>query len=370
MTDVFKTCRSIFNSYAAKAAICTARRASIVSGATVLATYGHSGFPGAVAESGAITVGGAVKYRHLNAIFPHAGRVFNILYAVSSSHTPQMLALARRAKCQGIPFVWNQNGTYFPLAYPSNVVEQGNRQMAELLHLADRVLYQSEFCRFAADHFLGSRTQGAEILYNAVNMSAFKPPASRPAAFTLAICGSHHDPYRLPLAVQTLAVVRRTIRDARLYIAGRASSDQLREVCGLASTAGVADAVDISGPYRQEDAPSVYGAAHVLLHTKYADPCPSVVIEAMGCGLPIVYSKTGGTPELVGEEAGYGVPGELDWYTPRPPSAEDMAEGVCVVAERLKSYSSAARERAVEKFDLKPWLERHRQVFEMLARSS
>ncbi|MBN2569169.1 MAG: glycosyltransferase family 4 protein [Deltaproteobacteria bacterium] len=242
--------------------------------------------------------------------------------------------------------------------------------MAELLHLADRVLYQSEFCRFAADHFLGSRTQGAEILYNAVNMSAFKPPASRPAAFTLAICGSHHDPYRLPLAVQTLAVVRRTIRDARLYIAGRASSDQLREVCGLASTAGVADAVDISGPYRQEDAPSVYGAAHVLLHTKYADPCPSVVIEAMGCGLPIVYSKTGGTPELVGEEAGYGVPGELDWYTPRPPSAEDMAEGVCVVAERLKSYSSAARERAVEKFDLKPWLERHRQVFEMLARSS
>lgn len=368
MTDVFKTCRAVLTSYTAKAAICTVRRAPRASAATVLVTYGHPDFPAAVVGSSAIAAGGAVKYRHLNAIFPHAGRVFNVLYAVSSSHTSQMLALARRAKCQGIPFVWNQNGTYFPLAYPSNVVKQENRRMAELLQLADHVLYQSEFCRFAADHFLGSRTQGAEILYNAVNMSAFKPPASRPAAFTMAICGSHHDPYRLPLAVQTLVVVRRTIRDARLYIAGRASPDQLSEIRGLASTAGVADAVDISGPYRQEDAPSVYGAAHVLLHTKYADPCPSVVIEAMGCGLPVVYSKTGGTPELVGEGAGYGVPGELDWDTPRPPSAEDLAEGVCIVAERLRSYSSAARERAVENFDLKPWIERHRQVFEMLAR--
>ena len=88
----------------------------------------------------------------------------------------------------------------------------------------------------------------------------------------------------------------------------------------------------------------------------------------MACGLPVVYSATGGTPELVGDDAGYGIPGELDWDTPRPPSAEDMAEGVCVVAERLKLFSSAARDRAVKHFDLKPWLERHRQVFEMLAR--
>jgi glycosyltransferase involved in cell wall biosynthesis len=195
-------------------------------------------------------------------------------------------------------------------------------------------------------------------------MSAFKPPASRPAVFTLATCGSHHDPYRLPLAVQTLAVVRRTIRDARLYIAGWVSPDQLREIRELASTVGVAGAVDISGPYRQEDAPSVYGAAHVLLHTKYADPCPSVVIEAMGCGLPIVYSKTGGTPELVGQEGGCGAETPLDWYTPRPPTPEALAECVCQVADSLPRYSQAARARAVERFDLAPWLQRHREIFE------
>ena len=326
--------------------------------------YGHDRFPYSMAGTDDITAGGGLKYHHLHGVYPHSSRSFNVLYGVSSSHSHQMLGLARRAKKLGIPFIWNQNGTYFPLAYPPDIVEKGNRLMAELFLLADRVLYQSEFCRKAAEYFLGHRTHHTEILYNAVDMSLFKPPESRPGVFTLAICGSHHDPYRLPLAVETLAVVKRTIHTARLVIAGRAGERQLKEIRTMASSVGVADSVDISGPYRQMDAPALYGSAHVLLHTKYADPCPSVVIEAMGCGLPVVYSKTGGTPELVGDDAGYGIETPLDWYTPRPPSPEELAEGVCRVADSLACYSKAARSRAVERFDLMAWLKRHQEVFE------
>ena len=47
--------------------------------------------------------------------------------------------------------------------------------------------------------------------------------------------------------------------------------------------------------------------AHVLLHTKVNDPCPTAVIEAMACGLPVAYPASGGTVELVGDEAGIGV---------------------------------------------------------------
>ena len=37
---------------------------------------------------------------------------------------------------------------------------------------------------------------------------------------------------------------------------------------------------------------------------KYKDPCPNSVIEAMSCGLPILYSNSGGLPELVNNRCG------------------------------------------------------------------
>jgi hypothetical protein len=39
------------------------------------------------------------------------------------------------------------------------------------------------------------------------------------------------------------------------------------------------------------------------------------------------------------------------------------------VAERLDDYAAAARARAVERYDARPWIARHREVFEELTRS-
>ena len=71
--------------------------------------------------------------------------------------------------------------------------------------------------------------------------------------------------------------------------------------------------------------------------------------EAMACGCPVVYSATGGVPELVGEEAGIGVPGPRDWEDVHPPSAEKLAEAVVSVMsrgdERGRSSDQTRRER-------------------------
>ena len=96
------------------------------------------------------------------------------------------------------------------------------------------------------------------------------------------------------------------------------------------------------------------------------DPCPNVVIEAMACGLPVVYADSGGTPELVGGEAGIGVPDASDWDHDVPPDPEALADAVGRVFDSLDGYRSAARRRAEVEFDLRPWVERHRALFAKL----
>jgi glycosyltransferase involved in cell wall biosynthesis len=235
--------------------------------------------------------------------------------------------------------------------------------MARGLSAAAHVFFQSEFCRLGAERYLGTPAGTWEILHNPVDTSAFTPAARPPRPLTLLLGGNQYQRYRLDAALRTVAL----LDDVRLLVTGDLSwapdapawtAARLREL-------GIEGRVELLGPYAQRDAPAVLRRADVLLHTKVNDPCPTVVLEAMACGLPVAYSASGGTPELVGEDAGVGVETELDWERDRVPAPEALAGAVLQIATSLEAYAEAARLRA-ERFDLGPWVERHRQVFEGL----
>ena len=90
------------------------------------------------------------------------------------------------------------------------------------------------------------------------------------------------------------------------------------------------------------------------------------MIEAMACGLPVVYVRSGGVPELVGEAAGIGVETGDAWDGPRSPNPSELGAAMIEVAGRRAAFAEAARSRAVERFDIGAWYERHRQVFQSL----
>ncbi|MEW6386840.1 MAG: glycosyltransferase family 4 protein [Thermodesulfobacteriota bacterium] len=334
----------------------------------VRVSYEHQRIP---APPG-VMVGGMVKFVPLKQILPHSPWRFNILYLGSSTLPRDLPELIRLARRKGAKIVLNQNGVGYP-AWAGADWQTVNRPMQAALKEADYIFYQSEFCKRSADHFLGPGRGAWEILYNPVDTDFFRPaPAPFPShELVLLQAGTAKSFYRFETGVRTLGELCRRGLKARLMVAGHLAWDDrpqksLAEAQGLLEQLGLRDLVTLLPPYSRSEAPTIFQQAHIMLHTKVNDPCPAVVLEALACGLPVVYAQSGGVPELVGPEAGIGVPDRANWEADIPPDPAGLADAVTRVWEKWPEYSRAARTRAAEKFDLKPWLERHREVFARL----
>jgi len=318
-----------------------------------------------------VAVGGIVKLQHLAGVYPEAGPRFNVLYLVTSRLPPASIVRAEWARRKGARLVLNQNGVAYP-GWHGPGWERVNAEMTALLARADHVFYQSEFCRMCADRFAGPPRGPWEILYNAVDTSHFTPAhKSEGRPLTLLVGGSQDQWYRLESAVRALGILVRGGTDTELLITGRLHwipdiVAARRQADEMISKLGLTGRVLFLGPYAQAEAPAIFRRADIVLHTKYNDPCPTTVIEALSCGRPVVYSKSGGVPELVGDTAGIGVDAELSWEREIAPDPAALADGVTRVKRALATFSSAARARAIERFDVRHWLDRHRAVFERL----
>ncbi len=317
--------------------------------------------------------GGIIKFQDLQSVYPNTMYGANIIYLVTSALPPYADLIASIAKKNGCRIVINQNGVAYPGCYPSGW-RRMNRPMRKLMRMADHIFYQSEFCLKAARIFLGEYNCSSDILYNPVDTNVFVPASQR--AFTghtrLLLAGSHCDYYRVSTAIEAFAYLIEAGVNCSLIVAGRycwrtCEVDALAEARHLAKQLRVDDRVFFKGSYTQMDAPNLFRNAEILLHTKYNDPCPRLVVEGMSCGLPVVYSGSGGVPELVGENAGAGVPAPCDWSSSHPPEPSLLANCVMQILANYSTYSAAARKRAVDLFDVKPWVEKHREVFENLA---
>ena len=318
----------------------------------IAVSYGHRLVP----APGEPVEGGMVKFQRLQRAFPHRPRDFNLLYLGSSSlptDEQQVIALARRRRA---PIVVNQNGIAYP-AWAGADTERLNARLRGVLQAARHVVYQGEFCKGAADEFLGPAAGSWEILPNAVDTQEFAPADAPPGGEpVLLLAGDQSQAYRLETALETLAL----LPEARLLVTGSVVGGE-----HLIDELGLADRVELAGRYAQRDAPALFRRAHVLLHPKVRDPCPNVVLEALASGVPVVHSASGGVPELVGD-AGIGVPSETTWEKDVPPAPGELAEAVRAVLGSLDAYRAHARRRAVERFDLAPWIERHRALFSEL----
>lgn len=170
--------------------------------------------------------------------------------------------------------------------------------------------------------------------------------------------------YRIEAAVRSFYLLQQKVKDTSLIVAGLADKSVYKLVSKLVNELKIADKTRIIGEYSQANAPTIYNSSDAYIMLKYMDASPNVVIEAMACGLPVVYSATGGVKELVGKDAGIGINMEQDWsIAPKAPDLEKVSAAMYEVMSDHAKFSTAARSRAVVNFNLENWIEKHNTVF-------
>lgn len=131
------------------------------------------------------------------------------------------------------------------------------------------------------------------------------------------------------------------------------SKEQVKElpngIIGIEHTESVQELADL------------YTSSTVFVNPTYADTFPTVNLEALACGTPVITYRTGGSPEAVTPETGWVVEqGDVEEIASIIKSIGLKKDGE-VVAQRHR-----CRERAEQEFDKNKCFEKYLQIYESL----
>lgn len=107
-----------------------------------------------------------------------------------------------------------------------------------------------------------------------------------------------------------------------------------------------------------EELVTLYSSATVFVNLTYADTFPTVNLEALACGTPVVTYRTGGSPEAIDEKTGIVV---------EKSDIDGVKNAILSICEKGKDYyAEACRKRAEEQFDKNKCFEKYIDLYEKL----
>jgi glycosyltransferase involved in cell wall biosynthesis len=170
------------------------------------------------------------------------------------------------------------------------------RWTRRVLSRADALVTPSTYLQRA----LAERGFQAQVIPNVLELDRYPFRERRLLRPRLFWMRSFHHVWNAEMAVRVLANVRRHLPDATLVLAGQDKGTQA-DVQQLASDLGVAAAVSFPGFLDHDGKVAHAQAADIFLNTNRIDNMPVAVVEACAMGLPVVSTRVGGIPDLLGD---------------------------------------------------------------------
>lgn len=187
-----------------------------------------------------------------------------------------------------------------------------------------------------------------EVIKNGVDLSVFRPVNTE----------GESNRYRV-LAVSNMWNEDKGLGDV-LRLRSLLPSDYDIIMVGLNSSQISSLPQGITGIQRTDnvqDLVRLYSDANVLVNPTYADTFPTVNLESLACGTPVITYRTGGSPESVTPDTGFVIDqGDV----------EGMSEAVRIVCANGRQYESACRKRAEEYFDKNECFKKYLTLYESI----
>lgn len=174
-------------------------------------------------------------------------------------------------------------------------------------------------------------------------LSYVPPPPAAPVRFLSVGRLLHWKGFHLGLK----AFARSGLNDVECWIVGE--GPERRRLEALARRLGLADRVRFFGQLPRQRVLELLGQVHALVHPSLHDQSPTVCLEAMAAGRPVICLDLGGPAMQVTEETGFKIP------VSRPDQViAKIAEAMLRIAKDHKlreSMSKAGRQRVQKDFN-------------------
>lgn len=199
---------------------------------------------------------------------------------------------------------------------------------------------------FVRQSFL--KDKGIEVIHNGVDLNIFKPvPEARinDGKFRIIAVSNVWLPYR---GLNDILKLRSILSDDFEIIMVGLKDKQVNTlpsgIRGIQRTQNVQELVRL------------YNEADVLINPTYADTFPTVNLEALACGTPVITYRTGGSPEAIDEKTGVVI---------EQGNVAALAEAISNM--KAKPLSSVdCRQRAVNCFDKNKCFDEYIKLYEKL----
>ena len=310
--------------------------------------------------------GPKVKVKRLKKIFQNSKINPNIFYCLSNCIYSYNYIVKKYLKFK-IPIIYNQNGIFHNVWYKGNVNNK-NREMKFYLINADYVFYQSKFCKQCCDNNIYQRTKNFKILYNAVDTNFFIPGNKiKTSLISILKVGIYNksNMWRLVEVIKAMHKVNINKKyNYKLSIVGPVEKNVKKEINDLIHHYDIRHRVSFLGKIKQDKIVETMQKHHIFLTTKIYDPCSNTIIEAMSCGLPVVFHNSGGNYELV-KNAGWSFGKKnknIEKIKVNHKDITSVLEGIKL--DEITKKSESARYRAKIYFNILKWEKEHRKIFE------